>query len=131
MNNIKSKQNETKKFKLYIEFNETKRFKKQFDKIGEIVSFLKNVYKIKDIEKKKEDTYMFYIKNLIMQNWKILNCRKLIIKKFTNEKIYIVKDDSETYDNIAKSLDFIVERNEKNKKINKNKRVKIGKSDVK
>lgn len=109
---IKMIENETKKFKLYIDFDENRKFKKQFDKISDVVNFLKTTYNIKDITKKKEDTYMFYIKSLIMQNWNILNCRKLIIKKFTYEKIYIVSDNGLE----PKSLDFIVEKNEKIKR---------------
>lgn len=105
-------ENETKKFKLYIDFDENKKFKKQFDKISDVVNFLKTTYNIKDITKKKEDTYMFYVKSLIMQNWNILNCRKLIIKKFTYEKIYIVSDN-ENNGIIPRSLDFIIEKNEK------------------
>lgn len=102
-------ENETKKFKLYIDFDENRKFKKQFDKISDVVNFLKTTYNIKDITKKKEDTYMFYVKSLIMQNWNVLNCRKLIIKKFTYEKIYIVSDNGLA----PKSLDFIIEKNEK------------------
>lgn len=102
-------ENETKKFKLYIDFSENKKFKKQFNKISDVVNFLKRRYNIQDIAKKKEDTYMFYVKSLIMQNWNVLNCRKLIIKKFTYEKIYIVSDN----DLIPKSLDFIIENKEK------------------
>lgn len=110
-------ENETKKFKLYIDFSENKKFKKQFNKISDVVNFIKTRYNIQDIAKKKEDTYMFYVKSLIMQNWNVLNCRKLIIKKFTYEKIYIVSDN----DLIPKSLDFIIENNEKlkEKKIKK------------
>ena len=102
---------ETNKFKLYIDFDENKKFKKQFYKISDVVNFLKTTYNFKDISKKKEDTYMFYVKSLIIENWNILKCRKLIIKKFTYEKIYIVSDNGLE----PKSLDFIVEKNEKAK----------------
>lgn len=107
-------ESKTKKFKLYIDFDENKKFKKQFDKISDVVNFLKTTYNIEDIPRKKEDTYMFYVKSLIMQNWNILNCRKLIIKKFTYEKIYIVSDN-ENNCIIPRSLDFIIEKNEKEK----------------